>query len=220
VHTILEGVLTGNELTRVREIIADAAYVDGRMTSVVAGKKNLQLPLGSAAAERAGAIVLEALDRHDSFNLAVHPVAIHRPLFSRYEPGMQYPDHIDVAVMGRVRADVAVTLFLSNPEEYEGGDLVVDSGLGVRRYRLPAGDGIAYPASTVHHIAPVTRGVRLVCVLWIQSLVRHPAHRVILFDLALLTRSLGETSCASRLHRSYWNLLRMWGDTSPGWSAP
>jgi len=214
-YTILNQVLTVNELASVRRILAAGDFVDGRATSALSGKNNLQLPIDSAAAREAGAIVLEALDRHETFNLAVQPLAVHQPLFSRYEAGMEYPDHIDAAVMSSVRTDVALTLFLSDVDSYAGGDLVVDTGFGVRKYRLAPGDAVAYPASTVHHIAPVTLGARVVCVLWAQSLIRDPANREILYDLGLLMGSLGGTSCGPRIHRSYWNLLRMWAETSP-----
>jgi PKHD-type hydroxylase len=122
--------------------------------------------------------------------------------------------------MDGIRTDVALTLFLSDKDAYEGGDLVVDSATGVRRYRLDSGDAIAYPATTVHHVARVTRGVRLVSVLWVQSLVRDPGQREILYDLGLAMRSLAESSCGLRLRRSYWNLLRLWAETSPGQSWP
>jgi PKHD-type hydroxylase len=205
-----------NDLARINSLISTAAYVDGRTTSVVAGKKNLQLPIDSEAARKAGEIVVERLRAHDTFNMAVHPLAIHAPLFSRYEIGMEYPDHIDVATMGGIRTDVAVTLFLSDKESYDGGDLVVDTGNGMRYYRLDAGDAIVYPASTVHHVAQVKRGIRVAAVTWVQSLVRDPLKREILYDLALSMRSLEQTSCGPRLGRSYWNLIRLWAETSPG----
>ena len=217
-HTILNQVLTVNELALVRAILSAADFVDGRATSALAAKRNLQLPIDSAASLDAGTIVLNALARNDTFNIAVQPLALHQPLFSRYDFGMSYPDHIDAALMGRIRTDVAITLFLSDLQSYDGGELVVDTGWGLREYRLPAGDAVAYPANTVHHIAPVSSGTRLVCVLWAQSVVRHPAHREILYDLAALVRSLGDTACGPRIQRSYWNLLRMWAETSPaGW---
>jgi PKHD-type hydroxylase len=204
----------------VKALISSAVFIDGRTTSVLAGKKNLQLPLGSEAARKAGAVVIERLRAHDTFNLAVQPLAIHPPLFSRYEQGMEYPEHIDVAIMGGIRTDVALTLFLSERDAYDGGDLVVDTRNGIRCYRLDAGDAIAYPASTVHHVAPVTRGARLVAVLWVQSLVRDPGQREILYDLGLSMRSLEDSSCGPRLSRSYWNLVRLWAETSPGQSWP
>src|SRR5260370_4435766 len=121
--------------------------------------------------------------------------------------------------MGRVRTDIALTLFLSPRHSYEGGELVVDTRNGIRSYRLEAGDAIAYPASTVHHVARVTRGVRLAAVLWVQSLIRDPWKRRILYDLGRSMYACDDTVCGGRLRRSYWNLLRMWaeaaGDSEP-----
>jgi PKHD-type hydroxylase len=214
-HTILKKVLTVNDIARVNALISSAAFIDGRETSALAGKKNLQLPLDSEAARKAGAIVVERLHAHDTFKLAVQPLVIHPPLFSRYEQGMEYPDHIDVAIMGGIRTDVALTLFLSERDTYDGGDLVVDTGNGIRCYRLDAGDAIAYPASTVHHVAQVARGARLAAVLWVQSLIRDPRQREILYDLGISMQSLQGSSCGPRLSRSYWNLVRLWAETSP-----
>jgi PKHD-type hydroxylase len=215
VHIVLKSVLSVNEIARVNALILSAAFIDGRATSVLGGKKNLQLPLDSEAALKAGAIIVEKLRTHDTFNLAVHPCVIHQPLFSRYEPGMEYPDHIDVAMMGGIRTDVALTLFLNARDAYDGGELVVNTGNGLHRYRLDAGDAIAYPASMVHHVAPVARGVRLAAVTWVQSLYRDPVQRDILYNLGLCMRSLDGTSCGPRLSRSYWNLVRLWAETWP-----
>src|SRR5207302_1943505 len=145
-------------------MISAEPFVDGRVTSTLLGKRNLQLPVESPAAQAAGAVVLRRLHGHEVFQHAVHPSFLHPPLFSRYEPGMEYPDHVDNAVMGGHRNDVSVTVFLSGTDTYEGGELVVDTGNGYRSYRLPAGDAVAYPSSTLHHVAPVTRGVRLAAV--------------------------------------------------------
>ena len=213
-HTVLNRVLSVNEVAHVNDLVASGVLVDGRSTSVVGGKRNLQLSLDSEAARQAGAIVAARLLAHEDFNLAVHPAVIHPPLFSRYDEGMEYPEHIDVAMMGRVRTDVAVTLFLSARDAYVGGELVVDTGGGIRSYRLEAGDAIVYPASTVHHVARVTRGVRLVAALWVQSLIRSPLQREILADLGRAMRACDDTVCGGRLRRSYWNLVRMWADTT------
>jgi PKHD-type hydroxylase len=215
-YTLLTNVLTVNEVGRVNELVASEALVDGRATSVVGGKRNLQLPVNSAAARQAGAIVTARLLANEQFNLFAQPAAAHPPLFSRYEEGMEYPDHIDVALMGRVRTDIAVTVFLSEPDTYAGGELVIDTGNGIRSYRSGAGDAIAYPASTVHHVARVTRGVRLVAALWVQSLIRDPARREILYDLASAMEACDDTACGGRLRRSYWNLLRMWAEPATG----
>jgi PKHD-type hydroxylase len=214
VHTYLRKVLSIDEVARVNDIVASEAPIDGRTTSVVTGKRNLQLPLESPASQQAGTIVTGRLLAHEEFNLAVLPAALHMPLFSRYDPGMEYPDHIDVGIMGRIRTDVAVTVFLSEPASYSGGELVVDTGIGTRRYRLAAGDAIAYPASTVHHVERVTQGVRLVAVLWVQSLVRDPSQREILHGIGQTMRACEHAIFSDRLRRSYWNLMRMWADTS------
>ena len=214
-HTVLKKVLSVNDIARVRTLILSADFVDGRATSELAGKKNLQLPLNSETSRKAGAIIVESLSAHDLFNLAALPSVLHPPLFSRYEKAMEYPDHIDVAIMSGVRTDLAVTLFLSEKDEYDGGDLVVDTGYGVRTYRLDAGDAVVYPASMVHRVDMVTRGTRLVAALWVQSLVRNPIQRQILYDLGLSMRDLEHTSCGPRLRRSYWNLVRLWSETRP-----
>jgi PKHD-type hydroxylase len=213
-HTLLKNVLSVNEIGAVNDLVSSETLVDGRATSVVAGKRNLQLSLDSAAARKAGEIVICRLLAHEEFRLAVQPAIVHPPLFSRYEVDMEYPDHIDVGIMGGVRTDVAVTVFLSERDSYEGGELVIDTGIGSRSYRLEAGYAIAYPANTVHHVARVTRGVRLVAALWVQSLIRDPVKRQILYDLGRSMQGLDGTICAARLRKSYWNLVRMWAETA------
>ena len=215
-NIVLREVLSPGDIARIRELIAAEAFVDGRATSVLAAKNNLQLPLDSAAAREAGDLVCARLHSHETFNLAVHPLVVHPPLFSLYEEGMEYPDHVDAALMGGLRTDVAVTVFLSDRDTYDGGELVVDTGNGIRMFALEPGDAIGYPASTVHHVARVTRGARLAAVLWVQSAVRDYRKREVLYNLALAMNSLADTACGPRLNRSYWNLLRLWAETSPG----
>jgi PKHD-type hydroxylase len=219
VNIVLTDVLSADDIDRIKELIASERFVDGRATSVLTAKKNLQLPVDSRAAREAGDLVCARLQSHETFNLAVHPFLVHPPLFSLYEPGMEYPDHVDAALMGGLRTDVAVTLFLSERSTYDGGELVVDTGNGIRRYALEAGDAIAYPASTIHHVAEVTRGARLAAVLWVQSTVRDPAKREVLYNLAVAMRNLADTACGPRLNRSYWNLLRLWAETAAGPTA-
>jgi PKHD-type hydroxylase len=219
-YTLLSGVLPVKDVARIRDLVLSASFVDGRETSLLATKNNQQLPVNSETAAKAGALLVQHLCAHDDFNLAVYPAAIHPPLFSRYEPGMGYPDHVDVSVMGGIRTDVALTLFLSEPESYAGGELVVNTGNGLRRFRLNAGDAIAYPASTIHQVAPVTRGTRLAAVCWVQSLVRDPLRRQILKDLGLAMRNFADSACGPRLTRSYWNLLRLWAEPIPAGPEP
>src|ERR1041385_2921861 len=165
---VLEKVLDSAQIGQVREILERENFIDGSATSTLAGKKNLQLPYDSAAGREAGDIILKALKAHDVFMLAVQPRSIVPPLFSRYEVGMEYPHHVDCAVMDGRRADVSMPLFLEDRDNYEGGDLVIDQGPEQRSYRLNAGDAIAYPSSTVHHVAKVARGTRVAAVLWVQ----------------------------------------------------
>ena len=215
-YSILKQVLSVDDLTQIRAMISEGSFIDGRATSVLQSKNNLQLPMGSEVARAVGAFARERLRTHALFKLAVQPMVVHPPLVSRYCEGMEYPDHVDVALMAGMRTDVAVTIFLNELESYDGGELVIDSGNGTRRYRLAAGDAIAYPASTVHHVSRVTRGERLCVVTWVQSRVRDPAKRQILFDLGTSSERLVDTACGARLSRSYWNLMRLWADASPG----
>jgi PKHD-type hydroxylase len=215
-HTILQQVLSEADLNDIRTTTSRGDFVDGRLTSAHAGKKNLQLALTSDVGTEAGTLVVERLMSHSEFQRTVLPAALHLPLFSRYQEGMEYPDHIDVALMGGMRTDVAVTVFLTGPEAYGGGELVIDTGSGTRSYRLPAGDAIAYPASTVHRIQPVLWGMRFVAVLWVQSVVRDVVQRGILADLGFSAEVLANTTYGPRLNRSYHNLLRRWAETVPG----
>jgi PKHD-type hydroxylase len=209
---ILEKVLAPDDLARVRSLIAGGDFVDGRGTSTLLGKRNTQLSPDSAAAQDAGSLILERLADNEAFRLRAHPRRVLAPLFSRYEPGMTYPEHVDVAVMDDCRTDLAMTIFLSDLASYGGGELVVDTGNGERRYRLAAGDAVVYPASTLHSVSPVTFGVRVAAVTWVQSLVREPSKRDILYDLGCAASSLAETPYGPRLRCSYQNLLRLWAE--------
>ncbi|WP_434427086.1 Fe2+-dependent dioxygenase [Nannocystis pusilla] len=209
---VIKNVLSLEDLTQIRASLMNEAFIDGRATSTLAGKNNLQLPQEGATYEAASALVRRRLLANESFQLAVYPRTLTSPLFSKYEMGMEYPEHVDSAVMGGCRADVAVTLFLSELDAYEGGELVVDTGNGERRYRLDAGDAIAYPASTLHRVARVARGTRLVAVMWVQSLIRDPAKRQLLHDLGSAVNDLKESVYSARVRRSHANLLRLWAE--------
>jgi PKHD-type hydroxylase len=212
-------VLAADELSALRAALAGVRFVDGRATAgwhAALVKRNTQ-------AERVPAVtalqqqVLSALARNPVFQMGARPLRIAPPLFSRYQPGMEYGRHVDDAVMQgepAVRTDVAMTLFLSDPTEYDGGELVVESSAGEEAYKLEAGSAIVYPASSLHRVAPVTRGERLACVSWIQSQVRDPARRELLFELDTARRSLFEREGKSEefdlISKSLANLLRLW----------
>ena len=218
----IPAILEAQELKMLREELARARFEDGAATAGFAArdvKRNLQLPAGSASVHKCAPVVLAALQRSALFFSAALPHRLHGPAFNRYDPGMTYGEHMDNAIMGApaIRADVAATLFISPPEEYDGGELVVHDSFGAHGVKLPAGSIVVYPASSVHHVEPVTRGTRLAAVLWVQSLVRDEARRRVLFDLDLalgaLRQKLPEGAEVMNLTAAYHNLLRMWAET-------
>ena len=215
-------VLTRAELERMRTVLAGAEFADGRATAGYRGrrvKNNLQLSRENAAGNDMALIVEQALWRNETFGWAVWPKQIRGILFSRYEPGMSYGNHVDNAIMGKAnlwRSDVAFTVFLADPADYDGGELVIESPLGAQEIKLAAGEAVVYPASSVHRVAEVTRGQRLAAVGWVQSQVRDPAQREVLYDLERIKRLMAtrlpdapETDLAFKTQA---NLLRMWAD--------
>jgi PKHD-type hydroxylase len=219
-------VLDPATLARVRELVERAEWVDGNATSGVQSalaKRNRQLPEDSAAAREAGGIVLDALGRSSTFIAAALPLKVFPPLFNRYEGGETFGAHVDNAIRPkrgtdfRIRSDLSATLFLTDPDSYDGGELVVEEPSGERRVKLPAGHLILYPASTVHRVEPVTRGARVASFFWIQSMVRDTGERDLLFDLDRATQSVAgalgqDHRAAIELTGVYHNLLRRWAD--------
>jgi len=218
------GVLPADEAIALRERLVAADWVDGRETVGPQGaqvKRNRQLPEHGPLGRELGAIVLRALERHALFFAAALPLRIAPPLFNCYEGGGHYGPHVDGAVRrtpdgGHVRTDVSCTLFLSAPEEYEGGELVVADTYGTHEARLPMGDLLLYPSTSVHHVQPVTRGARIACFFWVQSMVRDDARRAMLFeldqDVQRLRSRLGDCEEVVRLAGLYHNLLRQWAE--------
>jgi PKHD-type hydroxylase len=209
-------VLSAADVAEVRAGLATATFVDGKATagwSAKLVKANLQAA-ASPELERVRALVEARLAEHAVFALAIRPKTVLGPLFSRYEPGHAYGAHVDDALMGGVRTDVAFTLFLSPPESYEGGELVIDSAAGEDAFKLAPGSVVTYPATTLHRVAPVTRGQRLAAVGWVRSYVRDAARRELLFELETAHRRLferdGKTPDADLLSKCVANLLRMW----------
>jgi PKHD-type hydroxylase len=218
-------VLTETQVARGRALLEHAKWVDGRTTAghlSARAKHNLQVAEGTPEARELGEVVVTALERTPLFMSAALPMRVFPPLFNRYEPGMAFGAHVDNAIRQvagsplRVRTDLSATLFLSAPEEYDGGELVVDDTYGAHSVKLPAGDLILYPATSLHRVQPVTRGVRLASIFWVQSMVRDDGERGLLFDLDMAIGQVSEpqpdhpgvvalTSC-------YHNLLRRWAD--------
>lgn len=220
-------VLDAAALQRVRALLDTAAWADGNITSgpqAALAKRNEQLPEASAEAQEASAIVLDALGRSPLFFAAALPLKIYPPLFNRYAGGQNFGTHIDNAIriqpgsQFRVRSDLSATLFLSDPDSYDGGELTVEHNLGVQQVKLPAGHLVLYPASSLHHVQPVTRGVRAASFFWIQSMVREDSARQTLFDLDTTIQTLvaergHDDRAIIQLTGLYHNLLRRWADS-------
>ena len=210
-------VLSDQELEQVQLTLAKADFIDGKLTAgwyAKAVKHNRQVKGDDGKDVRA--LIKSALLRHPLFQAAVRPKHIHSMLLSRYDLGMEYGRHTDNALMGQYRSDVSFTVFLSAPDTYEGGELVMEGADDERCYKYPAGAAIAYPSSTLHRVNSVTSGVRLAAVGWVQSWVKDPAQREILFDLDTVRRSLyaqsGKTDEFDLLCKSLANLTRQWAE--------
>ncbi|MEO8103817.1 MAG: Fe2+-dependent dioxygenase [Betaproteobacteria bacterium] len=216
-------VLSPESLHRCREIILGGDWADGRITAGTQSgqvKRNQQLPEDSPAAREAQRLILAAIGNNGLFLSGALPQRVFPPLFNRYATGMDFGNHIDNAVRTHVatgqhiRTDISCTLFLAEPYEYDGGELVIEDIFGSQAVKLAAGDMILYPASSVHRVTPVTRGARVASFFWIESMVRDAEKRRLLFDMDMsildLRQSQGESEAAVRLTGCYHNLLRMW----------
>lgn len=218
--------LSPDEILAIRRLIDSADWTDGNATSghqSALAKQNRQLPETSAAARQAGALILDRLSASPLFVSAALPFKVFPPLFNRYEGGETFGVHVDNAVRAqagsdfRIRSDLSATVFLSAPEDYDGGELVIDDTYGEHRIKFAAGDMVLYPASSLHEVTPVTRGARVASFFWIQSMVRDDGERRLLFDLdgsvqALSARHGGRDPQVIGLTGLYHNLLRKWGD--------
>ena len=219
-------VLTKEQVAHCRQTIDKAEWVDGRVTAGAQSasvKNNLQLPEGSPAAIELGDMVLEALSRSPLFIAAAIPLKIFPPLFNRYGVGQSFGTHVDGAIRAvpgtpvRIRTDLSVTLFLSEPDEYDGGELTVEDRYGTQEVKLSAGDLVLYPSTSLHHVKPVTRGTRTASFFWLQSMVRDDNARTLLFDLDQTIQQLStergiEDAACVRLTGIYHNLIRYWAD--------
>ncbi|MDB5680126.1 Fe2+-dependent dioxygenase [Sphingomonas bacterium] len=219
-------VLDAAGVAKVRALIDGADWIDGNATSghqSALAKQNEQLPEDSPVARDAGSLVLDALSAAPLFVAAALPLKVYPPLFNRYAGGDTFASHVDSAIRirrgsdFRVRSDLSATLFLADPDSYDGGELVIEDSFGEQRVKLPAGHMVLYPASSVHRVEPVTRGVRVASFFWVQSMVRDGGARRILFELDQAVQDvagrLGQDDPASvRLTGTYHNLLRRWAE--------
>jgi len=220
-------VLDAAAVARLRAIIDGAEWIDGNVTSghqSALAKRNAQLPEDSPAAREAGTLVLDALGRSATFIAAALPLRVFPPLFNRYAGGQQFGTHVDNAIRirrgsdFRIRSDLSATLFLAEPESYDGGELIVEGQFGAQAVKLPAGHMLLYPSTSLHRVAPVTRGVRVASFFWIQSMIRGEDERKILFDLDLAIQRIAtdrgqDDAEVIRLTGVYHNLLRLWAET-------
>ena len=217
--------LTAEQVLQARQLLDGAQWVDGRVTAGHQSsrtKDNLQLPEGHPVANQIGEMILEALGANALFISAALPQRVFPPLFNRYQGGQSFGTHVDNSIRQitgtphRIRTDLSATLFFANPDEYDGGELVVEDTYGTHSVKLPAGHMILYPATSLHNVRPITRGARVASFFWIQSMVRDDGQRALLFDLDMaiqrLNRDLPDHPSAVQFTGVYHNLLRQWAE--------
>ena len=219
----IPGLLNEAQLNKIDEVLAKTEFVDGKLSAGSAAsrvKHNEEMKAEPKSMELLIRILTSAMAHNAAFRSAVLPYRMADPIFARYQSGMTYGDHVDDPLMGhsgqRFRSDVSMTIFLREPESYTGGELVIGTTFGKQQVKLMAGSAVIYPSSSLHHVAPVTRGERLVALSWIQSYVRDPAQRELLYELDQAREHLLENAPAQvhtgLVDKSYANLLRMWSD--------
>src|SRR5580698_100088 len=221
----IPNLLTPEQLTQARQVLDQAEWVDGRVTAgpqSAKAKDNVQIPEGHPAAKQLGELILTALGQNQLFLSAALPLRVFPPLFNRYSGGQSFGTHVDNAIRQvpgtphRIRTDLSATLFLSGPEEYDGGELVVQDTYGAHNVKLKPGSMVLYPATSLHHVTPVTRGTRLCSFFWLQSMIRDDGKRSLLFDLDVgiqrLSREVPGHGSLVPFTGVYHNLLRQWAE--------
>ncbi|NRA34197.1 MAG: Fe2+-dependent dioxygenase [Polyangiaceae bacterium] len=221
--TVIKGLLEATAAKELVDALSGAPFVDGAATAQGATKTvkhSLQLPVEHALSQKLGRVILARLNTSDAFKAAAVPHTILPLRFCRYDVDMAYGTHLDLPIMGTpsgsIRTDLSMTVFLTDPNDYDGGVLVFESEYGTKSVRGAAGDAVIYPSSLLHRVEPVTRGSRMVAISWMQSMVRDPAARKILFDIVQVASKLEQTAANSPesllLRQAHYNLLRMWAD--------
>lgn len=218
----IPSVLPSDRLQSVCSILKDAPFVNGSLSAGSAAKRvknNEEVAMNAAQINQLNNIVMGSLVANSQYKSAALPHRIAAPFYARYTEGMEYGDHVDDPVMGaadRYRSDVSITIFLSGPEDYEGGELVINTSFGEQKVKLNAGDAVMYPSSSLHHVNPVLSGERLVAVTWVQSMIRSPEQRDMLYQLNTARESLlqkePESSESKAVDICYANLIRMWSE--------
>jgi PKHD-type hydroxylase len=218
----IDHLISADNLAKIRQLLDSSEFNDGRLSAgmVARGVKNNQeMDPRSEHFKTLNELVMANLVRHPKFKATAWPKKVAAPFYARYQPGMQYGEHVDDPVMGQsdlYRTDISTTIFLSQPDEYDGGELTIRDTYGERRIKLPAGSAVLYPSHSRHYVAPVTRGVRYVAVTWIQSTIRDPAQREMLYELhmarEMLFRDLPEAEATRKVSAVFNNLVRRWVD--------
>ena len=219
----IPGVLNQEQLKKVREILDNSRFSDGRLSAGKTArrvKNNEEIPQDSQVLNQLNNLVMNGLFNHPLYQAAVMPHRIATPFYARYVKGKFYGDHVDDPIMGpmagRYRTDVSTTIYLNDPSEYVGGETVIRTQYGDQKIKLAAGDAITYPSGSLHHVAEVTDGVRLVAVTWAQSLIRDPAQRELLFNLhktrETLQKKYPDDDEVVKIDHTYINLVRMWAE--------
>jgi PKHD-type hydroxylase len=227
---VIENVFSKDRVREIRAALDGAQWVDGKVTAghqSAQNKFNSQIPESDPVAKQVGELILQALGANPKFRSAALPLRVFPPLFNRYAGGQTFGTHVDNAIRthgatgSRIRTDLSCTLFFSEPEEYDGGELVVEDSYGEKSVKLPAGDMVLYPSTSLHHVTPVTRGSRVSSFFWLQSMIRQDAQRALLFDLDTAIQRLAGSPDAEQaevkqstvqLTGVYHNLLRQWAE--------
>jgi len=221
--THIRGILDQEQLAAVHRLMAAGRFTDGSASAGMAARRvkhNDELALNQAQFSELNNLVMGSLVKHPVYRSAAMPLKIAAPYYARYTRGKRYGSHVDDPIMGQgselYRSDISVTIFLNSPKEYDGGELVIQTSFGEQQVKLPAGDGVIYPSSSLHYVAEVTRGERLVAVSWIQSLVREAEKRALLHEMNLARETLlqeqPDAGVTARVNHSYINLVRMWSE--------
>ncbi len=219
----IPSVLDRAELDVLRLMLASAPFVDGKLSAGLAArrvKNNQEVDRHARELAQLNNLVMGKLVQHPVYRSAALPLRVAAPYYARYTSGMRYGDHVDDPIMGAdgalYRSDVSITVFVNDPADYDGGELVIQTAFGEQLVKLPAGDAVMYPSSSLHRVAEVTRGERLVAVTWLQSLVRDPARRELLHELnsvrERMLASAAESEDTKLINKTYVNLVRMWGE--------
>ena len=219
----IPNLLDKQRLNFINQVLDKANFIDGTLSAGMAAKRvknNEELAADDSQMQQLNNLVMGSLVQHDEFKAAAIPFRVAAPYYARYNKGMTYGDHVDDPIMGGVgqqyRSDVSTTVFLNEPSEYEGGELVITTSFGEKKIKLSAGSAVVYPSSSLHHVAEVTKGTRLVAVTWSQSMIRDPAKRELLYQLNQARESLlkqrPDDAETKQVDVSYVNLFRMWSE--------